>query len=524
MLDLEYKKTAVSLGGLFEFETPACECFTEQSLRVDLTYEYPIKIKEKTKTKTIHHKYCFTTGEGLVDVNTIRSKKETEESIKSFIKTRESNVITNIPATTTLKNRIKYFFNQNELRLNRVSAKDRPEIEGKQGELLNNEFSENQHTQQLAEYIRDFGYLLTPPKNPRKINIENLSAFYDRLYALIILITELNKGQYEIDYNTLFYCTTFLANAKQVSLTSYSKDGDVEILSSSHNFSKVWEKAKDIKVCYELDGYDPIPEEEKAIADKRVICVDIENPYKCPYSKYSRSLGFVEKYPDGTIPIIEDYFVYTYDYILKKHARLSFSKTYDYETGSVYWPSAEDANFRIKICNLYASNIEDDDTRELIEFLMHIYAQCPSMKEDKNGAFIFEPEIDLNSHYAFEEKEMELLPKIAKKIIKKEMDYYLSNIHPVYNAETMTASWEIPNLLTAMYFSLFYYNPAHTIYKICERTDCGNLIAVTSSDTKKKYCSKTCNGIVTQRRFRKKEKNEKLKKFGVSIISEEVEK
>ena len=152
---------------------------------------------------------------------------------------------------------------------------------------------------------------------------------------------------------------------------------------------------------------------------------------------------------------------------------------------------------------------------------MHIYAKYPSMTEEENGAFSFKPAVDLNRTYAFDKADMKLLPAIAKKVIKKEMDYYLSNIHSVYDAETMTASWEIPDLLTAMYFSLFYYNPKHTIYKVCERTDCGNLIVVTSSDTKKKYCSAKCNGIVTQRRFRKKMKEEKLNRFGIEVTTKQ---
>ena len=111
MLDFEYKKTAVSLGGLFEFETPACECFPEKSLRVDLTFEYPLKIK--TKAKKQPHRYCFTTNEGLVDVNIRKSKKQIEQEMKSFNRSRESSIITKIPETSTLKNRIKYYSNQN---------------------------------------------------------------------------------------------------------------------------------------------------------------------------------------------------------------------------------------------------------------------------------------------------------------------------------------------------------------------------------------------------------------------------
>ena len=521
MLDFEYKKTAVSLGGLFEFETPACECFPEKSLRVDLTFEYPLKIKTNTKAKMLPHRYCFTTNEGLVDVNVNKSKKQTEKDIKAFASSRESDIITSIPATSTLKNKIKYFVNQNAFRLNPTSLLTKAEFEENQNKLLNTAFSEEDQTVALSEYIRKFGYLFNPPKNPRKINVENLSAFYDRLYALIILITELNKNQLEMDYNVLFYCTTFLANAKQVSLTSYSKDNDVEKLSSCHEFRKAWENVEHISVKYITDGYDGehMDEEFSAIKEGRLIELDVENPYLHPDSKYAKHINFSQSLPEDATPRDNGKCTHVYDSILKKKTRLSFYTTEDYFNDNVYWPLKEDITFRNKICDLYASYEGDADTRELIEFLMHIYAKYPSMTEEENGAFSFKHGLDLNRTYAFGKDDMKLLPAIAKKVIKKEMDYYLSNIHPVYDAETMTASWEIPDLLTAMYFSLFYYNPKHTIYKVCERTDCGNLIVVTSSDTKKKYCSAKCNGVVTQRRFRKKMKEEKLNRFGIEVIT-----
>ena len=522
MLDLEYKKTAVSLGGLFEFETPACECFPECALRVNLTYEYPLKIKTNTKAKILPHRYCFTTNEGLVDVNVKKSKKQTDENIRVFASSRESNIITSIPATSTLKNKIKHFANQNAFRLNPTSLIIKAEFEGNQKKLLDTDFSEKKQTEALAEYIREFGYLFNPPKNPRQINVENLSAFYDRLYALIILITELNKGQLEMDCNTLFYCTTFLANAKQVSLISYSKDKDEEKFSACHEFSKAWENAENISVEYITDGYDMIDEEFFAIKEGRLIELDVENPYLHPDSKYAKHINFSPSLPEGATQRDNGNCTYVYDNIFKKKTRLSFYTTDDYFNDNVYWPLEEDITFRNKICNLYVTYEGDSDTRELIEFLMHIYAKYPSMTEEENGAFSFKHGLDLNRTYAFDKDDMKLLMSIAKKVIKKEMDYYLSNIHPVYDADTMTTSWKIPDLLTAMYFSLFYYNPKHTIYKVCERTDCGNLIVVTSTDTKKKYCSSKCNGIVTQRRFRKKAQEEKQRSnFDVEVLTKQ---
>ena len=333
MLDFEYRKTAISLGGLFEFETPASECFPEQRLRVDMTYEYPLKIK--TKAKKDSHRYCFTTNEGLVDVSKRKTKEEIKESVKAFNRTRESNIITNIPATATLKNKIKYYSNKNTLRLNRVSFKDREELEEKQKMLLDSEFSKKEHTETLTQYIRDFGYLLTPPKDPRKINIEILSAFYDRLYALIILITELNKSQAEMDYNTLFYCTTFLANAKQVSLTSYSKDKDEEVLSNCHEFGKVWKNAENIKVDYIRDGYDPDEKEISAIEEGKIKRIDIDNPYLWTNGKLAKRIGLPDLPEDATARD-DGKCTFVYDSIYQKTARLSFYTTNDFFKNNTY--------------------------------------------------------------------------------------------------------------------------------------------------------------------------------------------
>jgi len=100
------------------------------------------------------------------------------------------------------------------------------------------------------------------------------------------------------------------------------------------------------------------------------------------------------------------------------------------------------------------------------------------------------------------EKEKEMIISVAKLVIKDEIDYHTKLITPVYDLASMAGSWKIPNLITAIYFSIFFLNPNFTLIKKCTNPTCDEYFDVLNSNKKKIYCSPRCANIMSQRKYR----------------------
>lgn len=99
---------------------------------------------------------------------------------------------------------------------------------------------------------------------------------------------------------------------------------------------------------------------------------------------------------------------------------------------------------------------------------------------------------------------VDALFKLSKYLIEEELNYHLAEIRPIYNAETMQPNWKLPSLLSAMYLSLFYLNSRQTLYRACENINCGQFFLVSKTNSLKKYCCTDCGNAVSQRTYRKK--------------------
>ncbi|SNS87397.1 CGNR zinc finger domain-containing protein [Anaerovirgula multivorans] len=90
----------------------------------------------------------------------------------------------------------------------------------------------------------------------------------------------------------------------------------------------------------------------------------------------------------------------------------------------------------------------------------------------------------------------------AKLIIKEEIDYHTKLISPVYDTTTMLGTWKIPNLITAIYFSIFFLNPNFEVIKKCANPTCDGYFDILNTNKRKKYCSIRCANIMSQRKYR----------------------
>ena len=118
--------------------------------------------------------------------------------------------------------------------------------------------------------------------------------------------------------------------------------------------------------------------------------------------------------------------------------------------------------------------------------------------------WLFVDKADL--YYAMDEKRKDDLCTIAKYIIKEEIDEMVKNIHPSYNIDTMSQGWEVNDLWTALYMSLFFMTSSSAIYRLCANEKCGQYFLVNSTNSRKKYCSDKCRNYAGQCRHQRKKK------------------
>ena len=119
-----------------------------------------------------------------------------------------------------------------------------------------------------------------------------------------------------------------------------------------------------------------------------------------------------------------------------------------------------------------------------------------------------------------------LVLTVARNIIKKEIDYGVRRITPSYDSNQLIGGWNFPDLISALYFSIFFLNPNFTIVKKCENPTCSNYYTILNTDKRKMYCGIRCANAVSQRKARirkgEKEKNKKQlhNEKGNTIINE----
>lgn len=96
--------------------------------------------------------------------------------------------------------------------------------------------------------------------------------------------------------------------------------------------------------------------------------------------------------------------------------------------------------------------------------------------------------------------------KVAKFIVKEEIEYNLNNVRPIYDISKLEPAWKIDSLLSALYFGLFYMRPNTETYRRCANPKCGEFFSVPISSRKKKYCCRACmnRAMIARKRARDK--------------------
>ena len=154
----------------------------------------------------------------------------------------------------------------------------------------------------------------------------------------------------------------------------------------------------------------------------------------------------------------------------------------------------------------YATEVEKID-RFVIEYFYHMETEIGQISSlSKEDELIFYRDIKDKYKKNFDEILKKATIKVAKQIVKEEIDFNLSGIAASYNVDTMSPSWNIPDLMTALFFSIFYMKPNLEVYRKCENPSCTRIFLVSTTNSRRKYCSPECANSMAQRMYRKRKK------------------
>jgi hypothetical protein len=142
----------------------------------------------------------------------------------------------------------------------------------------------------------------------------------------------------------------------------------------------------------------------------------------------------------------------------------------------------------------------NEETRNLIDFFYHFQTEVSIFKDVKYGLIIPYSHIDENT---FSEPMKAALLKVARIVVAEEINYNIRGIHPKYDGGRLTASWQVDNLIEALYFSIFYMRTGE-IYKECENPNCkrNKYFLVEATRENKKYCCPQCSNAAAAQRHR----------------------
>ena len=335
---------------------------------------------------------------------------------------------------------------------------------GKSGEKNNilGEFIgiEKNDLNSMMSFFKKYGFLF-PLNNYEQFvtfQIKDVNYIKDNLEALINIFSAQDTDN--IDYRTLLDSVLFLLLQKE------------KVIKINDN------------TCYKSSNKD--------------LLHNINNANKIRFDDNSNTIQ-IPRDDGGTVPAFE-----VKDYLLGEGINVVIIEEYE----NLMQDDEYSLSFLKQIVKAYVSKkttIFSEDECLIIDFLYHF---------SRRISIIIPEDISLNTLFqevvyeTFTKREnddlKQALLKISKYLIEKELNHFLSEIKPKYDADTMRPNWKLPSLFSAMYLSLFYLDSNQAMYRVCQNINCNQLFLVSKTNQVKKYCCVYCTNAVSQRRYRQK--------------------
>lgn len=163
--------------------------------------------------------------------------------------------------------------------------------------------------------------------------------------------------------------------------------------------------------------------------------------------------------------------------------------------------------FWLKVFHCYCNYQYDEHNeiyRKIIDVLYHTYFSIGKVYRFTYEDILFNE--DKVNWEVFDDKFKKTLIDVAKVIVGMEINSNLKGIIPEYDIDIMEPRWKVTDLLSAMYFSIFYMRPNIELTRKCENPNCNNYFTVSRTSSRKKFCCQECANAAAQARFRAKKK------------------
>lgn len=344
----------------------------------------------------------------------------------------------------------------------------------------------------IKEFIDKYGFFLPlPPDNKyRWFDHKNLSQLIKRFQILVKLMSAIEEK--EIDYDNVVSLIASLLFSQPVSIAIDNSDIG---WFSCNKIARLW---------YSLPSRQPFDYGDNEFSQLSYAPLDTILSYG-DLPDLCRPLDDCDL--DGFVSMEYDSYIVP-DTFTTKNEAFSLYEHDETEYG-LREPSNPAISFKSQIGKLYCASFSEagiDDTRYIIDFFYHLLKTEISMELSNDG--MLQTNISLINLPAFDEKYRERSILIAKLVIKAELDFALGGVHPTYNIDTMSPSFELPNFITALYFGLFYTRTSYEIFRQCANPNCTCVFKVSTTNSKKKYHSMECQNAVAQKKYQHKKKSQ----------------
>ncbi len=207
--------------------------------------------------------------------------------------------------------------------------------------------------------------------------------------------------------------------------------------------------------------------------------------------------GSVEAYQKKTYTIADRVYGPTFELPSEVYEDISSGSVVEFtRTGCT------DLRFRNVVRTYRIAHNLPTEERLIVDFLFHFMMEVGIL-----GSVDYINGLDFYEEPNFEgmtDKLSTALESVARIVVRDEINHNIQHVRPKYDTDKMAPSWEVPDLLSAMYFSLFFMRPGVEVYRKCANPNCSVYFLVKTTATRNKYCCPACANATAQRNHRRR--------------------
>lgn len=167
----------------------------------------------------------------------------------------------------------------------------------------------------------------------------------------------------------------------------------------------------------------------------------------------------------------------------------------------------QESVFCTELLKTHTAKMDQENRQEklFLDFLIHFMEEVEDIVDvcaDKFNPVVIMDKVDLMFNVAFTEQFKNVLLELARITLKNEMNEILKTVVPRFNIDEISPSWYVPDLFTAIYYSVFLNSSNEKIEKTCANPTCYRTFSVEILDKKHLYCNPSCSDCIRQRRHK----------------------